>query len=62
MNLTHEEEAFVEEIARRAKVQKGVVLKVKTGKVTLSREEERRMDASCKKLGKGGADVINSRL
>lgn len=59
--MTPQEEEFVKQLARRAQGT-GLVLRVKTGTVILSGIEEREMDALCKKLGKTGAEIINSYL
>lgn len=60
--MTPEEEELVKRLARRVQGTTGLVLRVKTGTITLSGPEERDMDAICKKLGKSGVEIINSYL
>ena len=60
--MTPQEEEFVKGLARRVQGTDGLVLRVKTGTIILSGKEEHQMDAICKKLRKGGAEIINCYL
>jgi hypothetical protein len=65
MSLNKEEEAFVKELARRAKAQNAdgaSLIQTKVGRVHMSKEECSRLDPVCAREGKTGTDLINEYL
>jgi hypothetical protein len=62
--MTPDEEAFVKELARRAKVQHalGTFIATKVGQVSVSPQEKNRLDAVSAREGKTNTELIDQYL